>query len=83
MRFVIVKKLYALLPHDERWKLSTLSGAMVLAGVSQVLGLALVMPFIGLVANPAVVLVNPWMRVTFDFFRVSRRRDSSLWPWGL
>ncbi len=65
MRFPTVRKLYALLPPEERWKLVLLLGAMIAAGVSQIAGLAALMPFIGLVANPDLVRVNPWMHRVF------------------
>jgi ABC-type multidrug transport system fused ATPase/permease subunit len=65
-RFPTIRKLYVLLPPDERWKLLLLLAAMLVAGVAQVLGLASVMPFIGLVANPNLVHVSPWMHRLFD-----------------
>lgn len=66
MRFPTVRKVYALFPADERWKLVLLLGGMLGAGLWQVLGLASVMPFIGLVANPELVRVNPWMHRIYD-----------------
>jgi ABC-type multidrug transport system fused ATPase/permease subunit len=62
----LFRKLYALLPSDERWKVVILFGAMLCVGFLQVVALASVVPFIGLVANPELVHTTPWMQRAFD-----------------
>ena len=48
----MLRKVLAIFPRDERWKMAALFAAMLLTGVIQTLGIASVMPFIALVANP-------------------------------
>jgi ABC-type multidrug transport system fused ATPase/permease subunit len=82
MSFRVIRKLYALLPADERWKVLLLLGAMLGVGLWQVLALASVVPFIGLVANPDLVHTNPWMHRVFDTLGFTDTRQS-LFAMGL
>jgi ABC-type multidrug transport system fused ATPase/permease subunit len=64
--FGTMRKVFGLLAIEERWKVAVLFVAMLATGVLQVVGIASVMPFIGLVANPDLVQRNPWMRWAYD-----------------
>jgi ABC-type multidrug transport system fused ATPase/permease subunit len=72
----VIRKLYALLPADERWKALLLLGAMFGVGLWQVLALASVVPFIGLVANPNLVHSNPWMHRVFGRVGIEDTRQA-------
>jgi ABC-type multidrug transport system fused ATPase/permease subunit len=58
MTIELLRKVLSLFPREERWKMAALLAAMLATGVLQTLGIASVMPFIGLVTNPNVVHDN-------------------------
>jgi ABC-type multidrug transport system fused ATPase/permease subunit len=62
----ILLKVFGLLAREERWKITVLFAAMLATSVLQVVGIASVMPFIGLVANPDFVQQNRWMHWAYD-----------------
>jgi ABC-type multidrug transport system fused ATPase/permease subunit len=66
VRFGTIRKVFGLLAVEERWKVAVLFAAMLATGVLQVVGIASVMPFIGLVANPDLVQRNRWMHWAYD-----------------
>ena len=66
----LLRKVLAIFPREERWKMLALFGAMLMTGVLQTLGIASVMPFIALVANPNALRdsnVLHWAFTTFGF----------------
>ncbi len=71
----MIRKVIEVLPKEERWKLGLLLAAMLASGAMQTLGIAAVMPFIALIANPEL-LHQSWVeealaRVGFANLRLS------------
>jgi ABC-type multidrug transport system fused ATPase/permease subunit len=62
----IVRKILDLFEPRERWALAGLFGLMVLVALVQTIGVASIMPFMGLVANPGMIIENEWMRRLYD-----------------
>jgi ABC-type multidrug transport system fused ATPase/permease subunit len=62
----ILSKVVSLLAREERWKIAVLLAAMLATSVLQVVSIASVMPFVGLVANPDFIQQNRWMHRVYD-----------------
>ena len=69
------RKVLALFPRDERWKMAALFAAMLVTGVIQTLGIASVMPFIALVANPGALGDHAWLRWMYATFGFETQRQ--------
>lgn len=50
----------------DRWRLVGVVSAMTLAGLLQTAGVASIMPFLSLLANPDIVVENRWMAWAYD-----------------
>jgi ABC-type multidrug transport system fused ATPase/permease subunit len=59
------RKILKLLP-DERWRLVWIAVAIVLTGLVQTVGIASIMPFLAVVANPSIVTSNPYMAAAYE-----------------
>ena len=71
----MLRKVLAIFPRDERWKMAALFAAMLLTGVIQTLGIASVMPFIALVANPNALGDYALLRSAYAFFGFETQRQ--------
>ncbi len=60
--------LFALLERRERLKLLALGGAMILMGIVEMVGVASVLPFMQLVADPDVLQGDGWQATLYDRF---------------
>ncbi|MEQ1908663.1 MAG: ABC transporter ATP-binding protein/permease [Vicinamibacterales bacterium] len=69
------RKVLALFPREERWKMAALFAAMLVTGVIQTLGIASVMPFIALVANPGALGDHAWLRWMYATFGFETERQ--------
>ncbi|MBK8185291.1 MAG: hypothetical protein IPK63_21255 [Candidatus Competibacteraceae bacterium] len=66
--FIVINKILSILSPKERAYLYLLFLALVcLAGI-ELLGVASIMPFMAVVANPDVIYTNRWLKLTYDFF---------------
>ena len=61
-----LRKVLEILPPAERVKMLLLFAAMLVTSLLQTVGIASVMPFIALVANPELAQTNPWMRWLYE-----------------
>lgn len=65
--FEIVKKIYSLLNKQERRLFFYLTTAMIVMGLIDVAGIASIMPFMAVVANPVVVQNNHYLAWAYKF----------------
>jgi ABC-type multidrug transport system fused ATPase/permease subunit len=72
----VVRKILDLFEPRERWTLVGLFGLMVLVALVQTIGVASIMPFMSLVANPGMITENKWMRWFYDTVGFESTRDS-------
>lgn len=63
-----IRKLLGLFEPQERWTLAALCAVVVVVALIQTLGVASIMPFMSLVANPAMVTQNAWMGWVYESF---------------
>ncbi|MEM6770393.1 MAG: ABC transporter ATP-binding protein [Bacteroidota bacterium] len=78
-----LKKIYAILTSAERRKLVRLTFALLLMGMLEVVGVASILPFMQLVADPDVVERNEIMVAIVDYFNVTNTRQLILAAGGL
>jgi len=78
----IVRKVYSLLPPRRRWQLVLVFGATLLSGMVATLGVASIMPFMAVVANPEVITDNRWLAWAYDGLRF-QSSDQFLFALGL
>lgn len=71
----MLRKVMALFPREERWKMAGLLAAMLVTGIIQTLGIASVMPFIALVANPGALGDHAWLRWMYATFGFENQRQ--------
>jgi ATP-binding cassette, subfamily B, bacterial PglK len=64
--FQDLKKLKQILTRQEQLKFTALLGAIIVMAFMQALGVASVMPFIGLVMKPSMVFENRWLSLAYD-----------------
>jgi len=64
----ILKRVYALLPRRRRWQLLLVFGATLLTGLVATIGVASIMPFMAVVANPEAVTENRWLAWGYETF---------------
>ena len=62
------RKLLDLLTGREKIQLGALSIGQVCVGFMEMAGVASIMPFIAVVANPGVIQSNHWLKLVYDFF---------------
>lgn len=62
----LVKQLWSLLNRRERWQLAILTVALVVRAGVEVLGVASIMPFMSVVADPGIVQTNPYLAGIYD-----------------
>jgi len=62
----VLERVYSLLPRRRRWQLLLVFGAMLLMGFVSTLGIASIMPFMAVVANPDVVHENRWLAWAYE-----------------
>ncbi len=78
----VVGKLFALLERGERYKLLALGGAMILMGIVEMVGVASVLPFMQLVADPGVLDGDGWQADLYTRFGFESP-ESALFAAGL
>lgn len=61
-----IRKIFDLFEPRERWALAGLCAVIVVVALMQTLGVASIMPFMSLVANPELVTHNQWMRRLYE-----------------
>ncbi len=71
----LIRKVLALFEARERWQILGLLAAMVVMALVQTVGVASIMPFMSLVADPEVVTSNPWMRWAYAHFGFESTRS--------
>ncbi len=64
----LIKKILHLLEPKERWQALKLFALFLLLSVTEVLGIASILPFISVLANPSSVHTNEWLKKGYDFF---------------
>jgi ABC-type multidrug transport system fused ATPase/permease subunit len=69
------RKLLAILSGKERTQLYLLAVAMVGMAFVQTAGVASIMPFMAVVANPDVIQTNKWLKLAYDSLEFSNVRD--------
>lgn len=62
----ILSKLLSLLSRRERLKAAVLLGLMVINAFFQTLGVASVMPFLSVLADPGVIETNQWLKAIYE-----------------
>ncbi len=70
-----LKKIYAILTTAERRVLARLTVALLIIGLLEVIGVASILPFMQLVANPEIVENNTIMVAIIDYFGVTNTRQ--------
>lgn len=78
-----LKKIYAILTPAERQSLTRLTFAILLMGVLEVIGVASILPFMQLVANPEVIEQNQIIAAIVDYFEFSRTQQIIIAAGGL
>lgn len=63
----LINRLRALLNTKERRLSYVLLGLMVLAGLTDALGVSSILPFMAVVGNPDLIHTNPWLRHFFTW----------------
>lgn len=63
----VVRDALALLAPGERWQALVLALLTLAAAAAEALGIGLVFPFIGLLANPDPIMADPRMRAVFEW----------------
>jgi ABC-type multidrug transport system fused ATPase/permease subunit len=69
------RKLWRLLDRSERRRATLLVALMLVSAVSEVVGVATVMPFIAVLSSPDVVTTNRWFRLVYDTFGFTDQRS--------
>lgn len=64
----LAAKLLGLLDRRDRWKAGLLVGLMLASALVQTLGVAAVMPFLSVVANPEVIQTNERLQTVYQWF---------------
>ena len=62
-----IRKILDLFEPRERWALAGLCAVIVLVALVQTVGVASIMPFMSLVANPEIITENEWMRSLYGY----------------
>ena len=64
--FNLYKKLYSLLTTTERHKAALICVLLLLAAISETVGVASIMPFIAVLSNPEVINSNPYLSFAYQ-----------------
>jgi len=78
-----LKKIYAILAPTERRALVRLTVAILVMGILEVIGVASILPFMQLVADPEVIERNQIIATIVDYFQFTRTRQLILAAGGL
>jgi ATP-binding cassette, subfamily B, bacterial PglK len=70
-----INKLFSLFEPRERRRLGWVFGAMIVAAIAEVLGVASILPFMSLVMNPAMVHDHALISRVFEWFGFQRETD--------
>jgi ABC-type multidrug transport system fused ATPase/permease subunit len=62
-----IRKIFDLFEPRERWTLAGLCGVIVVVALVQTAGVASIMPFMSMVANPEMIGENQWMRRLYEY----------------
>jgi len=73
------KKLFDILSVKERTQLCLLAGAMVGVAFVEMAGVASIMPFMAVVANPDVIQSNQWLKLAYDSLEFTGVRSFLFW----
>jgi ATP-binding cassette, subfamily B, bacterial PglK len=71
----MIKKIFKLLTKQERKRLYTLFGAMVISAIIEVAGVASILPFLSLITNPGIIQSNnilKWLYASLNFHSSNR-----------
>ena len=69
-----LRRLNTLLSPGERWRLGVLLAVLSVTALFQAFGVASIMPFIAVLANPDIVETNPWLAWAYAGLGFSDRR---------
>jgi ATP-binding cassette, subfamily B, bacterial PglK len=78
-----IRKVYELFDRRERGKLVGLSAMIVLLGLVQMAGVASILPFMSLVANPEIITTARWAQLPYTFFGFESTRSFLIFAGGL
>ena len=73
--FNVIGKLFDLLSSREKTHLCLLFAAMVVMAGVEMAGIASIMPFMAVVANPQVIETNRWLKLVYAFIGFDNGRD--------
>ena len=68
---ILLKQLNALLTSTHRKRLALLSILVLLSGIAEIVGIASIMPFMGMVVSPNVVVQNHYLAFLYQYFAFS------------
>ena len=71
----MIKKIFKLLTKQERKRLYTLFGAMLISAIIEVAGIASILPFLSLITNPGLIQSNnilKWLYTSLNFHSNNR-----------
>jgi ABC-type multidrug transport system fused ATPase/permease subunit len=68
---ILLKQLNALLTSTHRKRLALLSILVLLSGIAEIVGIASIMPFMGMVVSPDVVVHNHYLSFLYHYFSFS------------
>jgi ATP-binding cassette, subfamily B, bacterial PglK len=71
----VARKVLALLERGERWRLMWLLALTVVMALIQMVGVASIMPFMSVVANPGLIQENRWMSQVYNALPFGSPRD--------
>ncbi len=69
--FKISKKIFAVLTFSERKKFIVLSGFSIIAAILEVFGVALILPFISITADPKIIEEDHRLQLVYDYLNFS------------
>ena len=67
----LLKQLNDLLTPTHRKRLALLSVLVVMSGVAEIIGIASIMPFMGMVVSPDIVVHNHYLAILYQYFSFS------------
>ena len=67
----LLKQLNALLTSAHRKRLSLLSILVLLSGIAEIVGIASIMPFMGIVISPSIIVQNHYLAFLYQYFSFS------------
>jgi ATP-binding cassette, subfamily B, bacterial PglK len=70
-----IRKVFQLFSRRERWQMGGLLAVAIGAALMEVLGVASIMPFIGILSQPELVQENEWLRLVYESFNFDSTRS--------